>query len=332
MSKSDQTQGRVLQFLKDKKGAYVSGAMLASELGLSRTGIWKQIQSLRSQGYEILSHPKDGYSLVEEPDAPLPEEILANLETSWMARSYHYLLQIGSTNDYAMQLALNGAPHGTLVVAEEQTKGRGRLKRQWVSPPNCGLYMSILLTDPLPTREASHATSVAALALAKVLRERYHLEALIKWPNDILIGHSKVAGILTEMQSDQDFTRFLVIGIGINVNHGQEDLAGPFRYPATSIAMELGSTIKRQHLLLQFLHQFETEYERFTNEGFSALLPEIEQVSGILGRHVTIRCGDAENSGKALRFTSEGALILQSDDGSEETIWVGDVTQVERKI
>ncbi|MFZ2446888.1 MAG: biotin--[acetyl-CoA-carboxylase] ligase [Syntrophobacteraceae bacterium] len=323
------TQSEILKYLKENPGDFVSGADLAERFGISRTGIWKHVQKLKTMGYDILSHPKDGYKLIEVPDSLAVDEIVPNLATRWMGRSYHYLETIGSTNDHALLLAAQGAPHGTVVVAEQQTRGRGRMRREWLSAPNRGIYMSILLRDPLPVRVAPQSTYVAGLALAKVLREHFALASSMKWPNDIMISGKKVAGILTEMQSDQDYSRFIVVGIGINVNYGREEMAGPFRYPATSILLETGRTVKRQALLQAFLRRFETDYEIFVGDGFTRMIPELEEFSGILGRNITVVCGDREISGKAQGFTPEGALSLLRSDGKLEDIWAGDVTRVE---
>lgn len=329
MNAKDSTQLSILHALKESSASYVSGALLASRLGITRTGIWKHIRNLQAQGYRIESHPKEGYRLVEIPDLLIPEEVLSHISTSWLGRVYHHFHEIGSTNDQALRIALNGTPNGTVVVSESQTQGRGRLRREWLSPPGSGIYMSIILTTPLPIREAPQVTQVAALSLVASIRDLYGLATTIKWPNDILLRHKKVAGILTEMQSDQDHVKFLIVGIGINVNHTARDLSGPFRYPATSIAIELDRTAKRQDLFLSFLYQFEKRYDIFLNEGFSAILSEIEAASAILGKTVTIHSGKEEISGKALGFTPEGALRLSTQDKKETVIWVGDVTRVE---
>jgi len=269
---------------------------------------------------------------MEAPDSLAPEQIVPNLGTRWLAHSYHYLRKTGSTNDYALRLAAEGAPHGTLVVAEEQSKGRGRLNREWISYPSLGIYLSMLLRNPLPLRVAPQSTCIGALALVKALREEFGISASIKWPNDVLINGRKAAGILTEMQSDPDLSRFIVMGIGINVNHSTEEMGGPFRYPATSIAIELGYTVKRQRVLLQFLSQFEKEYERFQQNGISDLIAEIEAHSGILGKIITVVSGNREIVGKAQGFTEEGALLLFGEDGSQETVWAGDVLRVEGAV
>jgi BirA family biotin operon repressor/biotin-[acetyl-CoA-carboxylase] ligase len=150
MPRVERTHLQVLHLLKEKKGNSVTGTSLASRLNLSRTSVWKHIQNLRSLGYEIISHPKEGYALTKIPDLLIPEEIVPHLGTSWLCGVYHYYRQIGSTNDQALLLAAQGAEHGTVVVAEEQTKGRGRLQRSWVSPAGCGIYLSVILRSPLP--------------------------------------------------------------------------------------------------------------------------------------------------------------------------------------
>lgn len=151
----------------------------------------------------------------------------------------------------------------------------------------------------------------------------------MKWPNDVLISGKKVAGILTEMQSDQDYSRFIVVGIGINVNNSLDEMEGPFRYPATSVSIQAGRSVKRRDILLAFLRRFENDYEIFVGDGFSSLVADLEAYSGILGKKITVLCGDREISGKAQGFTPDGALSLLRDDGELEDIWAGDVTRVE---
>ncbi len=329
MAHNDATLIQILHALKESEGLYVSGAVLATRLGISRAGIWKHIRSLQSMGYEIESHPKEGYRLTAIPDMLLPEEITPNIRTVWLGKNYYYAQEMGSTNDQALMMASKGAPHGTIIIAEKQTQGRGRLNRRWESPERSGIYMSIILTTPLPLRVAPLSMQIAALALVNALRERYDLEASIKWPNDVLIKGKKLAGILAEMQSDQDCVKFLVIGIGINVNQMGSELEGPFRYPATSVASEVGYTLKRQELFLAFLDHFEILYDQFTSHGFQSLHKELESASALLGKTITVHSGNEEICGKALGFTPEGALRLSTKEKKEKIIWVGDVTQIE---
>jgi BirA family transcriptional regulator, biotin operon repressor / biotin---[acetyl-CoA-carboxylase] ligase len=328
MTRTSNTGKRLLDALRAQQGRYCSGATLAADLGLTRTAIWKHIHALQDRGYPIVSHPKQGYQLALMPDLLLTEELLPALENHWLGKSYHYLPQIDSTNDHALQLAAQGVPHGTVVVADEQIAGRGRLGRPWISLPQRGLYVSMVLRDDLPSRDAPQTTLITGLSLVEVIQTLYGLPARIKWPNDVLIRGKKVAGILTEMQADQDVVRFLVIGTGVNVNHSIEELGAPFRYPATSIALERGETTRRSDLLLAFLNRFESNYERFRAEGLALFLPELERASAVLGHPVTIQCGTEQITGTALGLTAEGALRLGLEDGQEKVLWVGDITQV----
>ncbi len=332
MGSAKSTHLEILRMLRDSEGSFVSGVTLAEKVGISRPGVWKHINRLKQMGYEIQSRSRRGYMLVAVPDSLAHGEIVPNLNTRWLAHTYHYLTTIGSTNDYALILAAEGAPHGTVVIAEEQTKGRGRLKREWMSCANRGIYLSILLRDLLPIRIAPQTSYIGSLALVKTLREEFGIAASIKWPNDVLINGRKVAGILTETQSDQDFTRFTVVGIGINVNHSRQEMAGPFRYPATSIAIETGFAVKRQKVLLEFIGRFEREYERFLEKGLSALLPEIEQYSEMMGKTITVVYGNREMVGKACGISAEGALLLLRDDGTQEPVWAGDIVRIEGGI
>lgn len=332
MGAQNSTQLQILRLLKDSEGSFVSGVALAEKVGISRPGVWKHIKSLKQAGYEIQSRSRLGYMLVAVPDSLSPGEIVPNLTTRWLAHSYSYLSTIGSTNDYALLLAAEGAPHGALVVAEQQTKGRGRLEREWMSCPHRGIYLSLLLRNPLPIQVAPQSSYIGSLALVKMLREHFGVAASIKWPNDVLINGRKVAGILTETQSDQDFSRLIVVGIGINVNHNSEEIAGPFRYPATSIAIETGVAVKRQKVLLELLARFEREYERFVKNGLPALLPEIEKYSAVLGKTIRVVYGNREIAGKACGISPEGALLLRREDGSQEAVWAGDIVRIEGGI
>lgn len=326
------TQSEIIKLLRDRAGNFVSGADLADKFGISRTGIWKHIRKLKAMGYDIVSHPKDGYMLVEIPDLLTEEAVRPILTTRWLGRSWHFLETVGSTNDHALLLAAQGEPHGAVVVAEEQTGGRGRLGRKWVSAKGRGIYMSILLRDSLPVRIAPQTIYVAGFSLAKVLRSQFGLRATMKWPNDILIEGRKVAGILAEMQSDQDLSRFMVVGVGINVNSSSEEMSGPFRYPATSISIQMGRAVKRLDLLAPFLSRFEEDYEEFLREGFSHLIADLEAFSEILGKKITILFGERQICGKAMGFTQDGALLLLKDDGETESVWAGDVARVEGAI
>lgn len=320
---------QILEILRQAPESHVSGASLASRLGISRTSVWKHIHALRTKGYHIDTHPRRGYRLTAAPNLLLPEQLLPRLHTRSLGRAYHHLSRTTSTNDQAMALALQGAPHGTLVVAEEQTHGRGRLERPWTSSPHHGIYLSLLLRGPFSFERAPQVTMVSALTLTRLLRNNWGLDAWTKWPNDVLIRGRKVAGILTEAKSDQDQVHFLVMGVGINVNHRPGDLAGPFRYPATSLAMELGHALRRTEFLAAYLDSFEEDFRRWSREGFDVFSKEWESTSWILNRTITLKGPHADLSGKVVGFSSGGALRLLQHDGTEALVWAGDVVRVE---
>lgn len=254
---------RILSRLKARLDGVVSGADLASELSMTRTAVWKHIQALIARGYVIQSQPRVGYRLLSTPDLLLPEEVLPRLRTTWLAQTYLHHMETGSTNQDALALATKGAPHGTVVVAEHQTAGRGRLRRKWESPKGLGIYVSMLFTHPLASNRAAQCPLVVALSLARVLHSHFGLRAAIKWPNDILIRGRKVAGILAEMQLDQDEVRHLVVGVGINVRQSPADLHGSFRYPPTSLAIELQRPVSRTEVLGVFLNEVEHDFGPF---------------------------------------------------------------------
>lgn len=326
----------VLAELKRRSHETVSGNELAAALGISRTAVWKHIRTLQSRGYQIESRAKKGYRLKAWSHSLRPEEVIPLLRTRCFGRTYEYHETIGSTNDRAMDLARSGAPHGTAVVAEEQTAGRGRLRRPWVSPKGLGLYVSVILRPDLPPRHGPETTLVASLALVRSLRDLYTLDARIKWPNDILISGKKVAGILTEMHSDPDRIQFVVVGVGVNVLHGTEDLPADTLYPATSLALEREKLVaetsreepwpwSRPHVLAGFLKTWEELDEIYMARGLEALRADLIEVSAVLGKAVRVQVSEGIVEGVARDLTDRGALVLDMEDGRQETVWVGDI-------
>jgi BirA family transcriptional regulator, biotin operon repressor / biotin---[acetyl-CoA-carboxylase] ligase len=329
MERSTSPSSLILLRLKEKQGDYLSGTDLAAELSMTRTGIWKHIQSLSAKGYVIDRLPRRGYRLVSCTDLLLPEEVLPLLHTTWLGQTYLHHMETGSTNQDAMILATQGGVHGTVVVAEHQRAGRGRLRRNWDSPKKFGIYVSMLFTRSIAANRAPQCPLVMALALTRILRSRYGLEAAVKWPNDVLVQGRKVSGVLAEMQLDQDEVRHMVVGVGINVNQDERDFAGGFRYPPTSLSIELKRKISRKEVLIAFLEEAELAFDHLAANGFSAFLDEFEAVSAIVGQEVSVQTGTKTLVGMVRGFTQEGALRLMPKDTQAETIiWVGDVTSI----
>jgi BirA family biotin operon repressor/biotin-[acetyl-CoA-carboxylase] ligase len=311
--------------LRALKGSEVplSGEALAAQLGLSRAAVWKRINRLKALGYAIIGSPRRGYRLLGIPDKLLPEEISQGLKTRLFKGPIHYFETLASTNDLAKELGAKNAPEGTLVVAEGQTAGRGRLGRQWDSPPGGGLYVSLLLRPGLPPTEMPQITLTVAVAVARAIRHITGLVPGIKWPNDLLLEGKKVAGILTEMETESDQIRYLVVGLGLNINN--QEFPADLKSSATSLALAAGRTFPRLEILQSWLHEFEDLYERFLAREFPGILEEWKTYTVTLGHHVTVRQGPWEISGLALEVAPDGALLIQTETGEILRVTSGEV-------
>ncbi len=252
------------------------------------------------------------------------DAIKNKLRTKFIGREIRYLDEAESTNDIAKELARKGAPDGLLVLAETQTRGRGRLGRVWQSPPG-GIWLSLILRPKLPPQEAPKLTFVAATAVATVIRS-LDLDAKIKWPNDILINDKKVCGILTEMEGETDVLHHVVVGIGINANFNKDNLPKDIQKTATTLKSELNTTISRTEFITHLLNEFEHSYLLFLKNGFSPILAEWKEFSCILGENVRVYLGDKIIDGKAIDVDQSGALILKLNNGSTERVFSGDVS------
>lgn len=312
----------VLRSLKEAQ-APLSGESLAARLGLTRAAVWKRIQRLKSLGYAILGEPRRGYRLLNSPDKLWPGEILQGLRTRILRGPVHCFPTLASTNDLAKELGAKGAPEGTLVVAEAQTGGRGRLGRRWDSPPGVGLYASLLLRPSLPPLELPRITLTTAVAVVRALRRVIGLAVGIKWPNDLILQGKKVGGILTEMETETERIRYLVVGLGLNVNNPgfAAELAGG----ATSLAQAVGHPVRRLPLLQGWLEEFEVLYEGFLAGEFDRILREWQEYNVTLGRTVTVRQGLKQITGLALAVAPDGALLLQTETGEVMRVTSGEL-------
>ncbi len=319
----DQGLAAVLQVLRGAPDA-ISGERLAAQLGLSRAAVWKRVHRLKAQGYVIEGSPRRGYRLLAVPDKLLPEEVLQGLQTRVFTGPVHHFETLNSTNDLAKELAVQGAPEGALVVAETQTGGRGRLGREWDSPPGVGLYVSLVLRPMLPPMELPQITLTTAVAVVRAVRRVAGLSPGIKWPNDLLINGKKLGGILTEMETESDRIRHVVVGLGLNVNNPgfPPELADT----ATSLTLALGGACSRVQLLQAWLEEFEALYDRFLNQGFPEILEEWKDYTVTLGRAVTVRQGPREISGQATDVAPDGALLLKTANGEMVRVTSGEIT------
>jgi BirA family biotin operon repressor/biotin-[acetyl-CoA-carboxylase] ligase len=314
----------VLETLKQKGPNYVSGEVIAQNLNISRTAIWKHVRSLRRDGYTIESCHRLGYRYKGKPDKLLPTEILHNLKTSLFGRDIIHFQEVSSTQDVARSMAIRGAPEGTLIVAEGQTQGRGRMGRAWISPQGLGLYISLILRPHISPTDAPKMTLMAAVAIANSIEATSSLKAQIKWPNDVLIGGKKVAGVLTEIDAEMDMTHAVILGIGVNVNN--EVFPQALRDGVTSLRVETGKEISRLRLLQTLLLDLENLYQGFAKKSFDFLLDLWKKKDITIGTLVKVVLMGREIVGQAMDVDCEGALLLRDEKGGNHRILSGDLT------
>lgn len=312
---------KILGFFKKRGDGYVSGEELSGALGISRTAVWKHIEKLREEGYDIAASPHLGYKLVSAPDRLTEIELKWQLDTDIIGRRIYSYKEVGSTNDVANDLAASGEKEGAVVIAEYQTKGRGRLGRKWVSPKTKGAYLSVILRPDILPKDISIITLFSSLAAAKTIREAVGLPALIRWPNDILVNNEKVCGILTELNGETDKVNFVILGIGVNINTKKEMLPEG----ATSLSAAKGKEIARVDFVRKLLKNLDRYYKLFNNGKMEKIVKQYKEVSAILDRRVQINYHNKFISGHAVDIDSEGALILRLDSGFNERVLAGDV-------
>jgi BirA family biotin operon repressor/biotin-[acetyl-CoA-carboxylase] ligase len=319
------TAERILQRLRAQPEAWTSGERLSLELGVSRSAVWKHVRALRLEGYTIASSPRKGYRLTGTPPRLLPAEIREGLGTRRFGRSeivYHR--ETDSTNSRAKALAADGAPEGTVVLAEAQTGGRGRKGRAWFSPPGEGIYLSLILRPPISPVEAPRVTLIAGIAAAETLMERFpDLGVHIKWPNDVLVGRNKVAGILTEISSDMDRVSYVVSGMGLNVNG--RGFPAEIASIATSLALETGESPDRADLVRGYLERHERWYDAFLAEGARTILDRWKALSRTPGSRVAVEGPGGRIEGLALDIDRDGGLLVEDARGAVHTVFSGDV-------
>lgn len=303
-------KAEILTILKDTDG-YVSGQELCERFGVSRTAVWKAMNQLKKEGYEIESVQNKGYHLVKTPDILSKNELVSIRKTKWVGTEICYFDVTDSTNTQAKSLGEGDAPNGTLVVAGKQESGRGRRGRSFESPAGTGIFMTLLLRPEIEPQNASMLTLVSALAVAKGIEHMVDLPVQIKWPNDIVINGKKVCGILTEMSAQMDYVNYIVIGIGINVSN--EEFPEEIKDVATSIYLESGKHVNRAMLIEKIWEEFEDYYELYEKtQDLSSLVKEYD--SYLVNRGQKVRVLDLKEpyEGKAMGITDRGELIVDT--------------------
>jgi len=320
------TDAKILAALRANP-AGVSGADLAEQLGISRAAIWSRIEELRRLEYDIEAGPHIGYRLLHSPDALHADDLLARLgKTKVIGRDIRVFEQTTSTNDVVEKLARDGVKEGVVVCAESQTRGRGRLGRKWISPARKGLWFSILLRPDLSPQMTTRLTVASATALRRAIKLQTGCSPEIKWPNDILMGGKKVAGILTEMSAELDRVRYVILGIGVDVNLTANDFPPDLRKIATSLRIETGKPASRAELAVNIFRELDRDYALICAGKFTGVADEWESHCTTIGREVTVQLGARQIRGCVESLDDDGALLLRSEHGHLERIIGGDVT------
>jgi BirA family transcriptional regulator, biotin operon repressor / biotin---[acetyl-CoA-carboxylase] ligase len=326
--RTDRPIDALLTLLAENSTIVISGAKIAKEIGVTRQQVWRWIEKLRAIGVRVKGHPRTGYHIERMPDILVPQMLSHRLHGTPFARRIYHFFKIDSTNSVAMRLGESGEPHGAIVLAEEQTAGRGRADRAWVSEKSAGIYCSVLLRPAIPAAHAPLLTLVAGMAARDAAAEDVDTQPDIRWPNDLLLGGRKFCGILTEMRAEPDRVQYAVIGIGINVN--QAKMPDQLAEAATSLRIQTGKPHSRLELLVRLLRHLDRYYNQFLAEGPQPIIRRFAEVSSYFkGKRVQITTAAESFTGTTAGLESNGVLRVTRDDGGGiVSVLSGDVAEV----
>ena len=323
---TDRRIDALLTLLSDNPLIVISGQKIAREIGVSRSAVWRWTQRLRALGVRVKGHARTGYQIERVPDVLSPSLLRRQLHNSVLGKHIHHYFKAASTNKIAFDRGHAGDPHGTVVIAEEQTAGRGRAGRAWHSEKTSGIYVTVLLRPSISPILAPLITMVAGLAVRDAVLEETGKAPDLRWPNDLLLAGKKFCGILTEMHAEPDRVRFVIVGIGVDVNHASMPAA--LSGIATSLRMITGRTHSRLQILTRLLHNLETYYNRFVAEGPAPILARFTEVSSYArGKRVRITTGGETYTGTTDGLDPHGLLRVRRDDGRCEVVISGDVAE-----
>ncbi|MGH9375543.1 MAG: biotin--[acetyl-CoA-carboxylase] ligase [Terriglobia bacterium] len=324
---TDRRIDRLIHLLVENATVVLPGPKIAAEIGVTRSTIWAWMEKLRSLGVDIQGHPSSGYQLRKLPDVLTPSLLRTELGDCSLGRKVIHYFTVGSTNTEAMNLAARGAAHGTVVVAEEQTAGRGRFGRAWYSEKSAGIYASIILRPAIAPAQAPVLALAVGLAAQQAIEAAAGMEPDLRWPNDLLLDGKKLGGILTEMSAEIDRVHAVVAGIGLNVN--QQELPPELALIATSLRIETGKRFSRLALLASLLKQMEIFYDLLIEAGSEAVARRWEASSSFAqGKRVRVRRGGSEAVGITAGLDVTGALRVRFDDGRTEALVAGEVLEL----
>jgi BirA family biotin operon repressor/biotin-[acetyl-CoA-carboxylase] ligase len=323
---TDKRLAGLLTLLAENATIVISGARIAREIGVSRSMVWQWVKRLRELGVRVKGHPGTGYFLEKVPDILTPDMLRQRLKGSIFGKRVYHFFKTDSTNRVALELGHAGEAEGAVVLAEEQTAGRGRAGRSWQSERAAGIYVTLLLRPRISPVQAPLLTMLAGLSARAAIQAQTGLVPDLKWPNDLLLSAKKVGGILTEMHAEPSQVRFVIVGIGLNVN--QEKFSGDVGATATSLRLETGKQQSRLELLVRLLREFENDYNRFLREGPAGVTEQFEAVSSYArGKRVRVTNGTTSFVGTSVGLGPEGLLQVKRDDGQVLTVISGDVTE-----
>ena len=323
---TDKRLASLLTLFANNATISISGARIAREIGVSRSTVWRWIEQLREVGVRVKGRPHTGYFLERVPDILAPELLRAQLKGSLFGKRIYHFFKTDSTNRVAMELGYAGEPEGAVILAEEQSAGRGRAGRTWHSERAAGIYATLLLRPKISPVQAPLLTMMAGLSAHGAIQAQTGLQLDLKWPNDLVLNGKKLGGILTEMYADTSLVRFVVVGIGINVN--QEKFPAELAGIATSLRAETGRNLSRLELLARLLREFETDYNRFLREGAKSVTERFTKASSYaVGKKVRVTNGGDTFTGVTAGLAPEGLLQVEREDGKVVTVISGDVTE-----
>lgn len=315
----------LLDLLLENPQEFVSGEEISRRLSVSRTAVWKQINKLREAGYEFEAVPHKGYRILRKPERLDMLSLVKAMKTQTMGKKVKVLESTVSTQEEARRLAEEGAAEGTIVIAEEQTGGKGRMGRKWFSPKGKGVWMSLVLRPKQPMHYMPQLTLMTGVAVCRAVRRVSGVMAGLKWPNDLLAGGRKISGILLESAVEDEHVRYCIAGIGISVNLEREDYPEELTGVATSLKIESGEPVDRTALIAAVLEEFEKLYALYQQEGFGPIATLWEALSVTLGKPVTVNTANGAVQGVAEKLDPSGALLVATEDGQHIPIFSGDV-------
>src|SRR5580693_965415 len=323
---TDRRIAALLTLLAENATIVVSGARIAREIGVSRSTVWRWVNRLRELGVRVKGEQHTGYFLQKVPDILTPDMLRQRLKGNLFGKRIYHFFKVDSTNRVALELGHAGEPEGAVILAEEQTAGRGRAGRSWQSDRAAGIYVTLLLRPRLAPVQAPLLTMMAGLSARAAIEATTGLTPDLKWPNDLLLRGKKEGGILTEMHAEPSQVRFVIVGIGLNVN--QEKFPGELGTTASSLRLEAGGQVSRLELLVLLLREFENDYNRFLREGPTAVTEKFEAVSSYAsGKRVRVTSGAESFAGTTAGLGPEGLLLVKRDDGQVVTVISGDVAE-----